>query len=212
MNKYYKLIYTDDDIIVLSKEHGVYVIPDRENKALPLIDILRDDFGKVFVTHRLDYGTGGVMVFARNNISHKNLSSQFENKIIEKTYTALIKGSIYSHSLMLPIAFGGKGKYKINFKSGKKAVTSFYNISSKNGVSLIKAIPQTGRTHQIRVHLKALKSPLYQDFLYNSKIDDKRLTLFASSITFTHPKKNKKMIFSTNLSSFMQNFINILEI
>ena len=125
---------------------------------------------------------------------------------------AVTENKIFPQSLMLPLAKSNHGKYSINFKSGKKAVTSFYNLSSNNKGALILANPKTGRTHQIRVHLKALKAPLYQDFLYNEKIDDKRLTLQCYFMKFLNPENDKAVSFKSNITNFMLNYINLLEL
>ena len=107
----------------MQKNHGVYVIPDRQNTVTPLIDILRDNYGEVYVTHRLDAGTGGLMIFARNKYAHRHISMQFEKSSVIKYYIALTAGKIFPQSLMLPLAKSNHGKYAVNFKSGKKAVT-----------------------------------------------------------------------------------------
>lgn len=211
-NYSYIEIYKDKNILVVQKNHGVHVIPDRNNSVTPLIDILRGDYGNVFVTHRLDAGTGGLMIFALNKYAHRHISMQFEKSAVIKYYLAVTKNKISDQTLMLPIAKSNHGKYSINFKSGKKAVTSFHTLSSNNKGALILANPKTGRTHQIRVHLKALKAPLYQDFLYNEKIDDKRLTLQCYFMKFLNPENDKAVSFKSNITNFMLNYINLLEL
>lgn len=212
-NNFFKVIFVDDDIVAVSKEHGVCVIPDRYgNEKVILHKLLQEIYGKLYIIHRLDMGTGGIILFARNEKAHKNLSLQFQNNIVTKKYLAITKGTFFPQSLMLPIAKGNHGKYKINFKSGKKAITSFNVIDNKNNFSLIDAKLYTGRTHQIRVHLKALKSPLYQDFLYNSPCNDKRLSLFAYKTIFFHPVTNKKIVLTAEISLFMQGILETLEL
>lgn len=209
----YRELYIDENYLVIFKEHGVYVINDRNMEHTPLIDILRRDYGKnIYVCHRLDAGTSGVMVFARNKKAHTYISKLFEENKVNKYYIAVTKNSIYSQSVMLPIAKKNHGRYSINFKSGKKAVTTFYNVSYNNHGTLILAKLFTGRTHQIRVHLKALKAPLYYDFLYNDKIDDKRLSLECIYISFDDIFSNKKLIFKVHISEFMENIIKRLEL
>ena len=203
-DKLFTLIHNDDHIIVVSKAHGLHVIPDRYGKeSLVLINILKELYGKVIPVHRLDAGTGGLIIFAKNEKAHKFLCNQFENRLVKKTYLALTKGSVLPQTLMLPIAKGNHGKFKINFKSGKPAVTSFIPLKTDGNVSLVQATLYPGRTHQIRVHLKALKAPLYQDWLYNNPCDDRRLTLFAKKIAFTHPATNKEITLVAPLSDFM---------
>ncbi len=213
-NFIYKTLYIDENYIVVAKNHCVYVIPDRHSSAIPLIDILRKDYGSVFVCHRLDFGTSGVMIFARNTYSHKYLSYLFENNKVHKYYAAVASARIFNQTLMLPIGKSNHGKYSINFKSGKKAVTSFFHIDSNNYASLTAVKLYTGRTHQIRVHLKALKAPLYYDFLYNPKNNtiDKRLSLQCISLQFYDKFKDKNLYFSSELTFFMKNIIKTLEL
>lgn len=202
-------IYEDESILVINKPHGLLTIKDRYDKKLPnLKDILREKYRDIFVVHRLDLGTAGVMVFAKNALAHRNLNKQFESHNIKKEYLAIVRGVGFKPvTVMLPISTkNSHGKYKINFKSGKKGITSFYPISENNGFSLIKATPLTGRTHQIRIHLKALKYPLAKDFLYNEKSDDKRLTLMCGLLSFKHPKTGTELTFSAELTKFMKNF------
>lgn len=209
----YKEIYIDENYLVIFKEHGVYVINDRNMEHTPLIDILRKDYGsQIYVCHRLDAGTAGVMVFARNKKAHSYISKLFEENNVQKYYIAITLKPVFSQTLMLPIAKKNHGRYSINFKSGKKAVTSFYNASSNSKGALIVAKLFTGRTHQIRVHLKALKSPLYYDFLYNEKIDDKRLSLECFYLSFYDKFSNKLLIFKADISEFMNNLIKTLEL
>lgn len=210
MDNCFDVLFEDDDIVVVNKVHGLLVIPDRYDENLPTLKgLLSEKYGKILVVHRLDYGTGGVMVFARNEVSHKKLCFQFENGLVCKFYYAICKGSFSTDlTCLLPISkVNYHGKYKINFKSGRKAVTSFYVIERFSDRTLLKVEPHTGRSHQIRVHLKALKHPLFQDFLYNEKLEDKRLSLQAYFLEFKHPKSDKKMIFEVPLSEFMKNFL-----
>jgi RluA family pseudouridine synthase len=210
MNQYFKLVYDDNDIVVVDKEHGVHVIEDRYDKSIICLkSILASIYGRIFVVHRLDSGTGGLMVFAKNEKAHRMLSIQFEKGMVKKEYFAIVEGEFkYPVTCLLPISkVNYHGRYKINFKSGKSAQTSFFPEKILKDRTLVKAIPYTGRSHQIRVHLKALKHPLLQDFLYNRKIDDKRLSLQASSLSFVHPETGLEINFSVDLSDFMKNLL-----
>ena len=254
-HEFFTPIHIDNDIIAVSKAHGLHVIPDRYGKeSLILINILREIYGEIIPVHRLDAGTGGLIIFARNAKAHKFLCSQFENRLVKKTYLALTKGTIHPQTLMLPIGKGNHGKFKINFKSGKPAITTFIPLTMGDKGSLIEAMPLTGRTHQIRVHLKALKAPLYDDWLYNKPQStegnqaelkayehlhshrpnnansefqsaksrsndhwlynkpqiDRRLTLFAQKLSFTHPSTGKNITLSAPLSPFMKERAEIL--
>jgi len=205
------VVYEDESIVVLDKPHGLLVTEDRYDKNIHYLKkMLSEYYGKIFVVHRLDKGTGGLIVFAKDKDAHRFLCSEFEKGEVGKGYLCIVKGKFENAvTCMLPLAARAqRGKYKINFKSGRKAVTSFYPAKTGEKSSLVKAELHTGRTHQIRVHLKALGHPLFQDFLYNEKIDDKRLTLFCSSIAFKHPVRGVTMHFERHLSKFMRDFGN----
>ncbi|MEF3254269.1 MAG: RluA family pseudouridine synthase [Deferribacterales bacterium] len=208
--QFFRTIYEDKDIVVIDKEHGVHVIEDRYDKNLPTIrGMLNSIYGKVFIVHRLDSGTGGLLVVAKNENSHRALSLQFEEGLVRKRYYALVVGKFsYPLTCMLPISkVNYHGRYKINFKSGRRAITSFYPIKIYDNKTLLDVVPLTGRSHQIRVHLKALKHPLMNDFLYNVKTDDKRLTLQAYELIFNHPTRNEEMVFRVDISGYMKDWL-----
>jgi len=204
------VVYEDDFLVVINKPHGILVVEDRYDKNLPTLkSILKEKYGEIFVTHRLDFGTSGVMIFAKDTFVHKRINEQFEKGEVEKEYLALVKGTGFLPvTVMLPISKrNSKGRYKINFKSGRKAITTFFPIKEFKNTTLVKAIPLTGRTHQIRVHLKSIKFPLAKDFLYGEKSEDKRLTLMCSKMSFMHPKTEEKLTFELNLSDFLSQAI-----
>ncbi|ADR18616.1 RluA family pseudouridine synthase [Calditerrivibrio nitroreducens] len=208
----FEIVYDDDDILVVNKGHGLLVVPDRYDKDLPnLKDLLTEIYGRIFVVHRLDYGTSGIMVFAKNERSHRSLSIQFERSEVDKRYYAICKGVFPADlTCMLPISkVNYHGRYKINFKSGRKALTSFSVLDRFSDKTLIDVVPLTGRSHQIRVHLKALGYPLYYDFLYNEKREDKRLTLQAYYLRFRHPVKSTTMEFQSDISEFLREILKI---
>jgi len=204
------IIYEDDFLVIVNKPHGILVLEDRYDKSLPTLkNILKEKFDEIFVTHRLDFGTGGLIIFAKDKETHKSINEQFEKGGVEKEYLALVKGTdFYPVTVMLPISKrNSKGRYKINFKSGRDAITSFVPIKEFKNSTLVRAIPLTGRTHQIRVHLKAIKFPLLKDFLYGEKSEDKRLTLMCSKMSFIHPKTGEKLTVQMDLSDFLSQSI-----
>lgn len=204
------IIYEDDFLVVVNKPHGILVVEDRYDKSLPTLkNILKEKYGEIFVTHRLDFGTGGVIIFAKDRNTHKFINEQFEKGEVEKEYLALVKGTGFCPiTVMLPISKrNSKGRYKINFKSGRKAITSFIPLKEFKNSTLVRAIPLTGRTHQIRVHLKAINFPLLKDFLYGEKSIDKRLTLMCSKILISHPKTRERLTFELKMSEFIANAI-----
>ena len=199
------IVYEDDYFVVVDKPHGLHVINDRyNNERVTLKYLLEKKYGKIYIVHRLDAGTGGLIISAKDKKTHKDLNDLFATRQVIKQYLCITEGAVdVPVTLMLPISRRNyHGRYKINFKSGKRAITSFYPIVSNMNVGLVMAIPFTGRTHQIRVHLKALKKPLYIDKLYNKQGTDNELTLFSYFLSFRHPVTNKLMNFKQNPSSF----------
>ena len=226
MKKYYELIYKDDDVIVVSKYAGVYSIaPRHEQRAIVLHDLLKNEYGDVFVLHRLDRDTSGLMVFAGNEKSHKELSRQFQNNEVEKTYYVFVDGVLDmeaddSYLIDVPIMIvPGIHKVRIHDK-GKASQTKIRVVELYKNHSLIEAKLLTGRTHQVRVHMQYLGYPLIVDKYYGRrdefflseikkkyKINDdeierplvKRQTLHAYSLSFNHPVSGERLHFVSEL-------------
>ncbi|MDD2717529.1 MAG: RluA family pseudouridine synthase [Candidatus Wallbacteria bacterium] len=205
MEKKFEIVFEDNQLIVIDKNHGIPVIEERNfNGQDCLRKILDQDFGKIYIVHRLDAGTGGLLVLAKTAEAHRSLCLQFERNQVRKRYLALAAGIIARpFTLILPVSLrNNQGRYKVNFKSGKPAVTSFYPLSHSGVCTLLEVELHTGRTHQIRVHLRAVGHPLCQDFLYHEKIEDKRLTLFSRYLSFTHPATGKFLEFKIKPGDF----------
>lgn len=165
-----EIIYENNDFIVVNKPHGMAVIRGRNREDdVVLYDVLRAKYGNLYLIHRLDAPVGGLMVLAKNKKSCAKLTEQFEQHRVVKKYLCFCDGVFDSPlTLMLPISKRNyRGQYKINFTSGKKSITTFYPVGTYLDKSIVIAMPITGRTHQIRVHLKALGVPIIGDFLYN---------------------------------------------
>ena len=170
------LIFENDDFVVLNKPSGLLSIPGREGKEISLKKILQEKYNEIFTVHRLDKGTSGLIVFAKNEIAHKFLSEQFvpgvsfgENKKIEKFYLGLVigspthtKGTIDAPIMEHPVK---KGLMVINRK-GKESLTDYEVIDDFGIYSWIQFQIHTGRTHQIRVHMKDIGHPVVCDELY----------------------------------------------
>jgi 23S rRNA pseudouridine955/2504/2580 synthase/23S rRNA pseudouridine1911/1915/1917 synthase len=163
------LIYENDDFIALNKPSGLLSIPDREGKEISLKKILQEKYGEIFTIHRLDKGTSGLIVFAKNESGHKFLSQQFENRQTEKIYLGLTigspinkKGTIDSPIMEHPVK---KGLMVINRK-GKESLTDYEVLENFGIYSWIQFQLYTGRTHQIRVHMKDIGHPIVCDEVY----------------------------------------------
>ena len=198
------IIFQDKRIFVINKPAGIPVLPDGWEKDSPyLVKMLEEEFGKVFIVHRLDKITSGVMVFARDAESHRALSMQFENHEVDKIYHAIVEGNprweekTAKHPLRINV--GHKHRTVVDDRNGKPSETRFRILRRYQSSTLVEAMPTTGRTHQVRVHASALGHPLAGDILYGaseSKIIA-RPALHALSLTFTHPVTHERLTFKT---------------
>jgi len=193
-----KILHEDEHLLVLDKPSGLPVLPDGWEKDAPyLVKMLEAEFGQIFIVHRLDKITSGVMIFARDAGTHRDLNIQFEHRQAEKIYHAIVEGNpkwnekTARHPLRANV--GHKHRTMVDDKNGKPAETRFkvlkrYPASPEQGrdeSALIEAQPMTGRTHQIRVHAYALGHPLLGDTLYGAEETDliARPALHAHSLT-----------------------------
>lgn len=225
-----EILFQDEVLLIVSKPAGMLSIPDRfvpekEN----LLDWLRDRFGQVFVVHRLDRETSGVICFARTEDAHRHLSLQFENRQVNKYYLALAEGSMPEESYMVdkPIAPHPTQSGKmILSKKGKESLTLVRPLERFRAFTLVEAEIRTGRTHQVRVHLQALGHPLVADPLYGRrealllsevKIHGyhlgrdqeerpllQRTALHAWKLVLEHPVSGQKMSFEAPLPRDLQ--------
>ena len=169
------------------------------------------------IVHRLDKDTSGLMVVAKNNFVHEKLSSQLKNHKIKREYVGIIHGHMKSPkgTINLPIGRDPKNRQRMTviYKNSKDAVTHYETLKTSDKYSLMKFNLETGRTHQIRVHMSHFGCPLVGDTLYGSKISDDNIQgqcLHSRTIEFVHPINNKSMNFSTILSPYLGELINEL--
>jgi RluA family pseudouridine synthase len=198
-----KIIHEDQYLIVVDKPAGLSVLPDGwEKDSDYLVKSLEEQYGKIFIVHRLDKITSGVMVFALDVETHRALNTQFENHEAQKTYHAIIEGNPKWEEKVANFALrsnvGHKHRTMVDDKNGKPSETRFRVIKRLEEAALVEAKPMTGRTHQIRVHAYALGYPLVEDFLYGARDQYglPRPMLHAQSLSFIHPKTNEKVKFS----------------
>ncbi len=214
-----KILFQDESLLAVDKPPDLRVIPDRWQEHLPnLRDMLSAQFHKksaqhtqsVWVVHRIDADTSGVVLFAKSAEAHRLLNHAFQENQVSKVYVAVVEGtpSPAEGRIDLPLSGWQKGGVKID-NSGKPAVTRYRVVERFRQHSLLEVYPETGRTHQIRVHLQAVGHPLAVDPLYHRvkritisrfkrsaqpKFRDEeepalisRLTLHAASLEFRHP-------------------------
>ena len=181
---YYSLIHSDDNIIVVNKASGISVGPDRYDESKERLDkIIEKDFkiSKLYIVHRIDKETSGIVIFAKSADQHRVLSMAFENRQVEKKYTAVVHGrpSWKETECDLPLVPDGNKKHMtiIDKFKGKESYTKFIYLFSTGNYSVLEALPLTGRIHQIRVHALALGHPVVCDSLYG-KMSPVKLSSF----------------------------------
>jgi 23S rRNA pseudouridine955/2504/2580 synthase/23S rRNA pseudouridine1911/1915/1917 synthase len=163
------IIFENDDFIALNKPSGLLSIPDREGKETSLKTLLQEKYQKIFTVHRLDRDTSGLIVFAKNEATHKHLSLQFEGRLTKKIYAGLVIGSPGEKkgSINLPLAENmvQRGVMIVN-RRGKESLTDYEVMEDFGIYSWMQFQIHTGRTHQIRVHMKEIGHPIVCDELY----------------------------------------------
>jgi 23S rRNA pseudouridine1911/1915/1917 synthase len=210
------IIFENDQWIALNKPHGLLSIPDREGKDISLKQMLQEKYGQIFTVHRLDRSTSGVIVFAKDEETHKFLSQAFEDRLVQKFYLGFVSGILSEKKGIIdqPIAENStkRGVMMIH-KRGKPSVTDYEVLEEFGKYSFVRFQIHTGRTHQIRVHMQYQGHPLVCDDLYGdptpvliSSIKRKfklsknelqerpimnRLALHASELRFSDANGNK---------------------
>ena len=166
-----EIIAETDHWIALNKPSGLLSIPDRMQSEPSLKDWLNEKYGKVWIVHRLDKFTSGLIVFAKDEETHKLLSKQFEDRTVEKFYLGLVNGIMMNKegSVDAPIMEHSvkKGTYVINTK-GKASLTDYKVLEEHGQYSWLQFQIHTGRTHQIRVHMKHIGHPIVCDYVYGT--------------------------------------------
>jgi len=175
-NLFFSLIYEDDNIVALDKSSGIAVSPDRWDISKERLDKLAAELlgiKKIYTVHRIDRDTSGLVIFAKNSETHKTLSLAFENRKIKKRYIAAVHGKPTWYETICDLTLVPDGNKLhltiIDRFRGKDALTRFRFVGSAGNYSIIEAFPETGRTHQIRVHLSSLGHPVICDELYGKK-------------------------------------------
>lgn len=194
------ILYEDDYLIVIDKPSG-YIVYDPEDLKTSVCNFLQYYFKKykrkceIIPIHRLDIDTSGCLIFAKDIISASSLSRSFENNEVVKKYVTKVSGVINNEGIINKNI--GKDRHTNNkmvtCEHGKHALTKYRLICTNKQVSLVEAIPVTGRTHQIRVHLASIGNPIIGDKTYGSKVSNNRILLHCQYITFTHPIKEKTL-------------------
>lgn len=211
-----KVLFSDSTLLAINKPAGLSTLPDGYDPALPYIKrLLEQQYGPLWTVHRLDKGTSGVLLFARSAEAHRSLNTQFERHLVTKMYHALVFGNPewQEKTVNLPLRPNGDRQHRtvVDLQHGKTAVTHLKVLGHSGQFCLVQAIPETGRTHQIRAHLYALGLALVGDKLYGQKLlegeesglikggQDSQgklgavMGLHARSIEFIHPLSGEKI-------------------
>jgi 23S rRNA pseudouridine1911/1915/1917 synthase len=240
-----EVIYEDEDILIINKPSGVIVNkadttrheftvqdwleqgPRAKYYLKPTSDLESDFYNRAGIVHRIDKETSGILIIAKNLASFENLQAQFKDRRVEKTYVALAHGKIQPEEGEISVPVGRLPWNRTRFgvlAGGKESLTKYKVITqfkspAKQGeyLTLLELYPKTGRTHQIRVHLKHINHPIFGDELYagrkTSRDDRKfleRFFLHAKKISFFHPKTGKREEFESQFPQELQNMLDAL--
>ena len=204
------ILYEDNDIMVVNKKSGMVVHPGNGNYSGTLVnaligytDDLSDEGGseRVGIVHRIDKDTSGILLIAKTNEAHRILSDDFKNKRIKRKYIALVHGVIDNNKgkIVAPIGRSKVDRKKmcVTDENSKNAITNFTVLERYKNATLIECILETGRTHQIRVHMEYINHPIVNDPLYGKRklINDYGQMLHAEYLGFNHPITGKFMEF-----------------
>jgi tRNA pseudouridine32 synthase/23S rRNA pseudouridine746 synthase len=187
------ILYEDKDILAVNKPEGLVAVPERRRLDQSLFEMLcAERAEKLYIVHRIDRETSGVIVFARNAEMHRQLNWQFETRSVEKMYLALVHGVISEDrgEIDKPLRQFGSGRVAVDDQRGKASLTEFRVLERLEAFTLVDIRPHTGRRHQIRVHFYSMGHSIVGDPLYGDKaLQDSypRLMLHARRLTLDNP-------------------------
>lgn len=222
------IIYEDDDLLVVNKQKGMVVHPAPGNYDGTLVNALlyhcKDSLSGINgvmrpgIVHRIDKDTSGLLIVAKNDFSHTFLAEQIKEHSFTREYEAVVVGNIKDENGTIDAPIGrnsnDRKKMCITSKNSKNAVTHYSVICRYKGYTHIKCVLETGRTHQIRVHMASLGHPVSGDTVYgikNEKVDFTGQCLHARKIGFVHPKTGNYLEFTSDLPEYFQQFLCKLE-
>ena len=222
-----EILYEDNDIIVVNKPKGMVVHPANGNPDGTLVNavmaICKDSLSGIGgeirpgIVHRLDKNTSGAIIIAKNDKAHINLSEQLKKHEIKKTYIALVRGVVKENnaSINMPIGRSKKDRKKMDVdKNGKEAITHFKVMKRYKDSTLLEINIETGRTHQIRVHLSHIGYPIIGDDVYSNgknRWNIEGQCLHAKSLDFKHPITGKQMHIEAELPEYFKKILEELD-
>lgn len=221
-----EILYEDEDLAVVNKPQGMVVHPAAGNYTGTLVNALLGKCSNLSsingvirpgIVHRIDKDTSGILVIAKNDNSHKHLAEQIKNHTVKRVYIALVEGIIKDEQGTINLPIGRhpveRKKMAVVNKNGRQAITHYKVIERYRENTLVEARLETGRTHQIRVHMAYIGHPLVGDPVYGYKKQKYRLkgqALHARTLGFIHPTKGEYMEFSAPLPECFQNLLSKL--
>lgn len=224
-----EIVYEDDDLMVINKPRGMVVHPAPGHTSGTLVNAVLSHAGESLssingvlrpgIVHRIDKDTSGLILVCKNDFSHKALAKQLEEHSITRRYHAICSGRLKEEqgTVSAPIGRDEKNRKQqaINYKHGKEAITHYRLLENLQNASLLECRLETGRTHQIRVHMKSIGHPLLGDPLYGPKKNlyaIKGQALHAMILGFVHPRSGEYMEFSADYPKDFQKLLNKLRI
>lgn len=222
-----EIVYEDDDLMVINKPRGMVVHPAPGHTSGTLVNAVLSHAGESLssingvlrpgIVHRIDKDTSGLILVCKNDFSHKALAKQLEEHSITRRYHAICSGRLKEEqgTVSAPIGRDEKNRKQqaINYKHGKEAITHYRLLENLQNASLLECRLETGRTHQIRVHMKSIGHPLLGDPLYGPKKNlyaIKGQALHAMVLGFVHPRSEEYMEFSADYPEDFQKLLNKL--
>lgn len=216
------IVYEDDGLLVINKKSGMVVHPGNGNTSGTLVNALmhytknlsNKEAFRPGIVHRIDKDTSGLMLVAKNDKAHDILAEGFKNKTIKREYIALVCDVIGEDSGVIdaPIGRDAKDRKKmcVTSENSKKAVTHFKVLKRYEDYTLLRLILDTGRTHQIRVHMKYIGHPVYNDPVYGKAYNDFGQFLHSASIDFEQPTTHEHLHFECDVPKEFQDFLDTL--
>lgn len=216
------IVYEDEYLMVINKDSGVVVHPGAGNSNDTLVNGLlyynktlsKGEEFRPGIVHRLDKDTSGLMIVAKDDKAHELLADDFKNKRIHREYIALLDGVFPQKKAIIDAPIGRSKQYfdKMEVcKDGKKAITNLEVIKKYKDYTLVKLVLETGRTHQIRVHLAYIGYPVHNDPVYSNKVyTDFGQFLHSAYLKFKHPITGEVLEFNSKLPEEFQTFIDNL--
>ena len=217
-NRRMKIVYEDDDIIVVNKGYGLLSMGNDKVKEGTAYSIIKeylkwvDPRQKVFIVHRLDRDTSGLMMFAKNQESKERMQHNWNNMVLNRKYLAVVEGKVEQSEGVIRSYLAETSQYEVystdNPEEGQLAVTRYKVLACKNGYTLLEVELDTGRKNQIRVHMKELGHPIAGDRKYGAKSSPiHRLALHAQTLRFVHPTTRKEMNFTTPIPQSFERMV-----